>query len=241
MFDERQRELYTSFARSGVRSVRRRLRNRGRSVPADHFCPARVGDFELRLLRADDGPGWTASMRANEERMRPWWPATDDWQKATDAVAFADHYLQWRRRTREGSGLCAVVAGPTGVLGEITLWNLAPGALVGEAGVWLYPRVSRRFFLPLWAAFFDNCFGNLGLTRVTSPVAAGNANPLRLISEIGASHVATMPGAGSVATGQCDLEIYSISREEWLAHRLELARTYPWPSVAPSLPPLPRP
>lgn len=241
MFDDRQRELYSSFARAGVRSVRRQLRSRRRVVPAQLFRPAQVGEFELRLLRPDDGPGWTESMRANEERMRPWWPPTPDWQKATDSVAFADHYLQWRRRTRAGTGLCAVVAGPRGVLGELTLWNLSPGATLGETGIWLYPRISRRVLLPLWAAYFDNCLGNLGLMRITSPVASGNGNPLRLIREIGGRKVATLPGAGATVEGTCDMDIYSLSREEWVERRTELALSYPWPTVTQELPPLQQP
>lgn len=237
MIDERQRELYVSFARAGVRSARRRLRQLRRPPrPADLFVPARVGDYELRLLRPTDGPGWTASMRANEFRMRPWWPPVEDWQKATDSVAFADHYLQWRGRTRAGTGLCAVVAGPDGVLGEITLWNLTPGGTTGEAGVWLYPRISRRYFLPLWSAFFDNALGNLGLERLTSPVAVGNSGPLRLIREINAEHVATMPDVLHSATGTTAADIFYLSRERWISSRGALHRGYPWPMVAGALP-----
>lgn len=229
---------YASFARAGVRSVRRTVRDRRLPVPADRFRAARVGEYELRLLQWTDGPGWTASMRANEERMRPWWPPTQDWAKATDSVAFADHYLDWRRRTRSGRGLCAVIAGPSGVLGEVTLWNLSPGSGTGEAGVWLYPRVSRRYFLPLWAAFFDNCLGNLGLERVTSPVASGNAGPLRLINEIGGRYIATLPGGDSVSSGLQGMDLYSISRQQWIDRRSELSHVHPWPTVTDQLPSL---
>lgn len=237
MIDERQRELYVSFARAGVRSARRRLRQLRRPPrPADLFVLARVGDYELRLLRPTDGPGWTASMRANESRMRPWWPPVEDWQKATDSVAFADHYLQWRGRTRAGTGLCAVVAGPDGVLGELTLWNLTPGGTTGEVGVWLYPRISRKYFLPLWAAFFDNALGNLGLERLTSPVAVGNSGPLRLIEEIGGQRIATLPGYAMTGGVMADHDLYTLARDLWVAARSGLYARHPWPTVTDQLP-----
>ena len=230
--------LYRSFARAGVRSVRRRVRDRRRVRPVQRFVPARVSDYELRLLRPTDAAGWTGSMRANEERMRPWWPEVGDWAKATDNIAFADHYLQWRARTRAGSGFCAVFAGPKGVLGEVTTWNLTPGAVTGEAGVWLYPKISRRHFLPLWAAYFDNCMGNLGLLRMTAPVAVGNQGPIRLVTLVGARQVATLPGYAVIEGELRDHDVYSVSREEWVTARAELYARYPWPTVTEQLPDL---
>ena len=228
-------DLALAVARSGVRSVRSSLRQRSVPRAIDVYSPARVGGCELRPLRLTDQESWTRSMRANESRMRPWWPPVDDWQKATDAVAFVDHYRAWRRRTLEGAGLPLVVAGPEGVLGEITLWNLARGGHTGEAGIWLYPKISRRKFLPLWGSFFDNCFGNLGLDYITSPVAVGNAGPLQLIGILHAEKVATIPGGRAVGGHAPDMDVYTLPRDTWQRRRVELFAEFPWPRVTKGL------
>ena len=230
--------LAAAVARSGVRSVRRSLRDRSVPRAIDLYVPARVEEYELRPLRLTDQESWTRSMRANESRMRPWWPPVDDWQKATDAVAFVDHYWAWRGRMRQGTGLPLVLTGPEGVLGEITLWNLSRGGHSGEAGIWMYPKISRRKFLPLWASFFDNCFGNLGLEFISSPVAVGNAGPLALIGILDAEKIATIPGGREVGGHAHDVDVYTLSRETWLRRRAELFAEFPWPRVSEALPAL---
>lgn len=226
-----------AYARSQVRSVRRALRPRPpRAV--DLFRPARVDGYELRLLRLSDSGSWSASMRANESRMRSWWPPVADWQKATDEVAFVDHYRQWRRRMRQGAGLALVVAGPSGVLGEITTWHLTRGATAGKTGIWLYPKISRRVFLPLWAAYFDNCFGNIGLHQITAPVAVGNNGPLRLIAEVGAGRVGALPRGTEVAGTDHEYDLYALSRADWLRRRRALFTRHPWPEVTDAFEPL---
>lgn len=175
-------------------------------------------------------------MRANESRMRPWWPPVDDWEKATDAVAYVDHYRDWRSRMRSGSGLILVVSGPSGVIGEITTWNLTPGGHTGEAGVWVYPKISRRFFMPLWAAYFDNCFGNLGLETVSAPVAIGNGGPLRLISDVGGALVGRLPGGRDIAGRAHDQDLYCLTKERWCETRQALYARHPWETITKDLP-----
>lgn len=227
--------LMWSFARSHLRSARRAVRPRP-ATAASRFVPVMHKDYELRLLRPADSSGWTAAMRANEHRMRPWWPEVDDWEKSTDAVAFADHYRAWQGRRRRGAGFPLVVVGPSGVLGEVTTWNLDRGGTTGETGIWLFPRISKRDFMPLWAGYFDNLFGNLGLDRVVSPVATGNAGPVRLIHEIGGREVAVIPQAGTAGGAVVDHRLFALDRERWLEVRPTLFAATPWMRVAESLP-----
>lgn len=228
--------LGIAIARSGLRSARKELRRRRQPRPIDLVRVACHGQYELRPLRLTDAASWTVAMRANETRMRPWWPPVDDWQRATDTTAFVDHYRQWRQRTRAGSGVNLVVTGPDGVLGEITTWNIDLGSGTGETGVWLYPKISRRHFLPLWASYFDNCLGNIGLRSITSPVAVDNAGPLRLIREVGAERDDAARAVKAAGRGAHDFDYYTLTVEKWLVAREKLHGLFPWEPVTDALP-----
>lgn len=225
-----------SWARTRARLAVRRTRERARSLagrtqtpPTRRAPTVRVADCELRPLARSDQQSWSASMRANAARMGPWW-GIDDWAAATDHIAFAAHYTQWARQARAGTGLALAMCTPdAGVIGELQVWHIDPGAGTAELGVWAAPNtVSARVMLPLLAGGVDYLFECCGLVRFDSPVAAGNLAPRKLLEAANFVNEGTLSQWRRVRGEMTDFDMYGLTPERWAVGRSRLYRLNPW-------------
>lgn len=186
----------------------------------------------IRPLHHRDEAAWALAMRANHERMRPWWSlGEDDLDRLTDRLAFEAHMADWERRRRYGTGLCLAFVGPNGLVGELQMWHLQRGGKTCEVGLWLapgQPRTVMRGVAGCMGYAADRMFGELGLERLDAPVATENRLP-RSILELGGFEIdATIPRWRELHGELVDYDLFGLSPE-----RYARARDRGWRLVGP--------
>jgi RimJ/RimL family protein N-acetyltransferase len=181
---------------------------------------------------------WEAARLANEERMRPWWPAVVDWRKGNDAGVFLRYYLDRQASARRGEAYPLAVVGPDGLLGEVSLWGMSRGGSSAEIGVWARPdAVAGEEPSAVIPAVLDYLIFDMGLERIDAPVAHANTHPVRLLAWLGFEHEGLLSRWRVVGEELADHDMYGMTRERWLARRAEIYRVSPWslPLHAPAM------
>jgi [ribosomal protein S5]-alanine N-acetyltransferase len=232
--------MVKAVARLLLRESASRLRR-----SADHWCrPVQafprltVGRVTVRPLQLSDMEAWEAARLANEERMRPWWPAVTDWRKGNDDAVFLRYYLGWRASARRGQAYPLAIVGPDGLLGEITLWRMSRVDSTAEVGIWTRPdAVAGEELMAAFGAALDYLVFNLGFERLDAPVAHANPYPVRALVWFGFEHEGVLSHWRMVGDQLADHDMYGITRERWLVRRPEIYCVNPWPlsSRAPAM------
>lgn len=224
-----------SLARLAVRRSReatRALTRRPGVAPIRSWVTVRAGDGLIRPLAATDSAAWSAGMRANESRMRPWWDIEGDWAVATDHIAFASHYTQWARRARTGRGLSLALCSPEGLVGEMLVWNFDAQAGTAELGLWARPEsLSGRVLLALLSGALDQLYGRCGATRLDAPVAVGNASPRKVLEHANFANEGTLSQWRRLHGEMVDYDMYGLTPQRWEVGRRHVYRLCPWEPV----------
>ncbi len=188
------------------------------------FVPVRTpSGLCARPLRPSDGPAWTGSMRANRERMSQWWAEIEDWQAGTGDAAFAEHYRCWHRSAVNETGLCLVIDGGDGLVGECQLWHMRPGGTKLEIGLWCRPGVRTRDLWAVVGGILDEMILWHGIVRVDAPVESANPAPRKILEGMGFPYEGTLRSWRLSGPRMVDFDMYGMTRDLWLEQR---ERTY---------------
>lgn len=225
----RNKALSPGYARATARRGRQ-LARRAVSRPSPvSFAAISSGEFLIRELEPGDATAWTRARRANELRMRPWWPDVQDWQLATDEVAFWGHYLEFRAMQRRGSALPLAITSTDGLIGELLLWRLDPSRLSAEVGIWVSADARPgRALMGALRGFLDRFLLEMDYTRLEAPVAVGNSNPVRMVETLGFVMEGTLrKWRRDPAGNPHDYDMWALTQDDWRTARDRLGRFTP--------------
>ncbi|GAB48662.1 GNAT family N-acetyltransferase [Mobilicoccus pelagius] len=198
---------------------------------------AEAHGVRMRPLERRHADSWGAAMRANYQRMSPWWSLNEgEMVRTTDRIAFMSHFVEWERRRRASVGICMVFVGPDeSVVGEVQVWHVRHGGRTCEIGLWLAPDqppgVTRGAGGCL-GQMLDRMFEVLDLGRVDAPVAAANPLPRAFLDIGGFCLDARIPQWRELHGELVDYDLFGLTPERWQERRPVTWRVLgPWGSV----------
>lgn len=156
--------------------------------------PVRIGGevFEMRPHRWTDGPAWSATRMADEERFRAsFGSASDEWSDTSSMRAWVEHLNHLRRATRNGLMVPFVVLHDDGrVVGEIN-FHLDPGSGSAEISLWFARGTSREAAQWMASSAIFRVFAlPARVPRLMAPIAQPNPGPRRLLAHFGFAQAA---------------------------------------------------
>lgn len=171
---------------------------------------------EMRPVQLGDRRGWTTAMRANEDAMRPWWPAIVDWQRATDDRAFVHHLRSSAHRSARGGGGTLAILYDGTFRGEAGLWRR--GNSCAEVGIWLLPGEGRTEIAGAFTQSLDRIMTRF-VERLEAPVAAANPGPRGLLRLFGFTLEASIPRSRDARGQLVDYDYFGLHRDDWMTRR----------------------
>lgn len=224
------------WTRAVIRLTLRRFRERMRGLTLHRAArldgliePVTAGEVVVRPLRRADGDAWVHAMRRNQGRMEGWWDAEADWDKATDGIAFAAHYMRWASANRRGAGIAMAITVHDRLVGELLVWNMVPGGHTAELGLWASPgEMSPRHMAAGLGGVLDQLFERCGIQRIDAPVHAENRDPRRIL-ELGNFQVEGRLKQWRMIRGEAqDMDMFGLTTQRWQSGRRRAYRLQAW-------------
>ncbi|WP_319445965.1 MULTISPECIES: GNAT family protein [unclassified Mycobacterium] len=173
----------------------------------------------LRTPRFRDADSWRRVRMLNQAEIEPVWGYSDlSWPDRHRRRDWIRECIDARKRLRAGSCVHTVVEVDGELAGQCDAW-LERYHKRGEIGVWIDSRwTGQRVGTTALGLLVDYLFAEVGLERVTAPIALGNIPIVQLTKRLGFAHEGLMRSYLEVGKGRCDHDLYSQTREEWIAH-----------------------
>jgi RimJ/RimL family protein N-acetyltransferase len=176
-------------------------------------------DVVLRTPRFSDADSWRRVRLLNQAAIEPVWDHSEfSWPDRHSRRAWIRECIAARRRMREGGCVHTVVEVDGELAGQCDAW-LERYHKRGEIGVWIDARwTGQRVGTTALGLLVDYLFDELGLERITAPIARDNFAIVALTKRLGFVHEGVMRSYSTIGKGRTDHHLYSQTREEWLAH-----------------------
>jgi RimJ/RimL family protein N-acetyltransferase len=174
----------------------------------------------LRAPRLSDADSWRQARITDQAAMEPFWEYSDvSWPDRHRRRDWIREWIGARQRMRQGRCLHTVVEVNGELSGQCDAW-LERYHKRGELSLWVHSRWSGDVVgATAVGMLLDYMFGEIGLERITAPIACGNAPPSSLAEQFGFVHEGVLRSYMTVGKGRCDHDLWSQTREEWLARR----------------------
>jgi RimJ/RimL family protein N-acetyltransferase len=175
----------------------------------------------LRTPRVRDASEWRRVRLLNQAAIEPIWGYSDiSWADRHRPNDWIRECIDARRRMRHGACVHTVVEVDGEFAGQCDAW-LERYHQRGEIGVWIDSKWSgQRVGTSALGLLVDYLFAEVGLERVTAPIAPGNVPIVQLTKRLGFVHEGLMRSYLTVGKGRCDHDLYSQTRQEWLARKV---------------------
>jgi ribosomal-protein-alanine N-acetyltransferase len=164
-----------------------------------------------------DGGPWSAIRLAQREHLEPWEPAAElDWTARHAISAWPAMYSGLRSEARRGRMLPYVIEVDGRFAGQLTIGNVAHGAL---RSAWVGYWVSRDLTgggvaTAALGLGVDHCFGPVRLHRVEATVRPENAASRRVLAKVGFREEGLLKRYLDVAGGWRDHLLVALTAEE---------------------------
>jgi ribosomal-protein-alanine N-acetyltransferase len=174
----------------------------------------------LRTPRVRDAKSWRRVRMLNQAAIEPVWDHSDlSWPDRHRRREWVNECIAARQRMRAGSCIHTVVEVNGELAGQCDAW-MERYHKRGEIGVWIDSRWSgQRVGTTALGLLVDYLFTEVGLVRVTAPIASGNIAIVQLTKRLGFVHEGLMRSYSTIGKGRWDHDLYSQTREEWLAFK----------------------
>lgn len=216
--------MFWTVARFEMRPVRRLVdswRNTGRGR---HTWGLRLGPVEvcgrsvvLRSPRLSDAAAWREIRLRDREKLEPWWITSElSWEDRHTDAAWVSSLLHARQEAKAGRALPLVVEFDGRMVGQISLEWIELHTGNSEMGVWVDSRVyADTVSMRVGAAMLlDHAFLELGLYRVTAPIADGNRAAAWGARRVGMRHEGLMRGFLDVGGARTDHHLWAITADQ---------------------------
>jgi RimJ/RimL family protein N-acetyltransferase len=172
----------------------------------------------LRPPRLRDADSWRRARIADQAAIEPFWAYSElSWADRHRRRDWIRDYIAARRRMRQGRCVHTVVEVNGELAGQCDAW-LEPYHLRGELGMWMGSRwAGEGVGATAVGLLIDYLFAEIGLERITAPIACGNVAPACLAKQLKFVHEGVLRSYMTVGKGRSDHDLWSQTREEWLA------------------------
>lgn len=212
-----------AVARFQMRPVRRLVDRMNGAPPVPRMWGLRLGPVQVRghtaLLRSprfSDAPQWREVRLREQKRLEPWWVTSDlTWEQRHTEAAWISSLLQARQAAKAGLALPLVVEIDGRLAGQFNLERIEPHTGNAELGIWLDSRVLARASVAAVAAaiLFDYAIFELGLYRLSAPIADGNRAAVWGAQRFGLAHEGLMTGFLDVGGTRTDHHLWALTAE----------------------------
>jgi len=203
MIDSRTTVCVT-VARFYLRPARRLLDRARGTHPGRQTWGVQLGPVEvcghsaqLRSPRFSDARQWREVRLREQDRLEPWWVSSNvTWEERHTKAAWISSLLHARHSAKAGLALPLVVEVDGRLAGQFNLERIEPHTGNAELGIWLDSRVLANTAVAGVAAalLFDYAILELGLYRLTAPIADGNRAAVWGAQRFGMVHEGLMAG-----------------------------------------------
>jgi RimJ/RimL family protein N-acetyltransferase len=202
----------------------RRLLDRARGVnPGRRTWDVQLGPVEvcghsalLRSPRFSDARQWREVRLRERRRLEAWWVTSNlTWQQRHTEAAWISSLLHARKAARAGLALPLVVEVDGRLAGQFNLERIEPHTGNAELGIWLDSRVLENTAVAGVAAaiLFDYAILELGLYRLTAPIADGNRAAVWGAQRFGMAHEGLMSGFLNVGGKRTDHHLWALTAD----------------------------
>lgn len=167
--------------RSQLRWARRSVSRRRPETPSTwdlHLGPVDVrgASVVVRSPRLTDAAQWREVRLRERSRIERWWSTSPvPWEERHTDAEWVSWVLHARRSARAGRAMPTVIEIDGRLAGEMSLAWIDGHAGTAELGCWVDSRVVRAALAQVSAALvFEHAFTELGLHRISAPVAVRN-------------------------------------------------------------------
>lgn len=136
---------------------------------------------------------------------------------------------KWASRNRQGAGIAMAITVQDRLVGELLVWNMAPGGHSVELGLWASPgEMPPWHMVSALGGLLDQLFERCGIQRIDAPVHADNHNPRRAL-ELGNFQVEGRLEQWRMIRGQAvDIDMFGLTTGRWEKGRRRLYRLQAW-------------
>ena len=212
-----------TVARYYLRPARRLLDRARGNHPSRLTWGLRLGPVEvcghtalLRSPRLSDGRQWRETRLRERERLEPWWVTSNlTWEERHNEAVWISSLLQARQAAKAGLALPLVVEIDGRLVGQFNLERIEPHTGNAELGIWLDSRVLTNTAVAGVAAaiLFDYAILEMGLYRLTAPIADGNRAAVWGAQRFGLVNEGLMTGFLDVGGVRTDHHLWALTAD----------------------------
>ena len=172
----------------------------------------------LRTPRLSDADAWRRVRLDDRAAIEPYWAYSgQSWPDQHRRRVWVREWIAGRRRMRRGQSIHTIGEVDGQLAGQCDAW-LERYHQRGELGMWIHSRWSGDGVgLVAVGLLIDYLFNEVGLERVSAPIACGNVPPTRLAEHLSFVHEGVMRSYMTSGKGRCDYDLWSMTRKDWLA------------------------
>ncbi|GAY12251.1 GNAT family N-acetyltransferase [Pseudonocardia sp. N23] len=200
------------------RAAGRAVRRESRSLWGATAGPMHLGGHAvlLRRPRLDDAEQWRAVRLREQARIERFWAtAGTPWDARHSVESWVSTVLMMRGLARAGRALPFVAEVDGRFAGEVVFTAIDRGTGTTEAGVWFDPALLRTGVFELAPAMgFDHVADELGLRRITAPIATTNLAAGRAARRLGFRPEMRVPGYMDVGGERRDHDLYALTTDD---------------------------
>ncbi|ODU04108.1 MAG: hypothetical protein ABS81_11740 [Pseudonocardia sp. SCN 72-86] len=182
-------EVARFYLRPVRRAIGRAVRRESRSLWDVSVEPRRIGVHTvlLRRPRLSDAEAWQRIRMREQDRIEQWWASSEmSWEARHSVETWVSTVLMMRGLARAGRALPFVAEVDGRFAGEVVFTAVDRSRGVAEAGTWFDPELVRSgVFVLAPAMAFDHVFDEVGLHRITAPIATTNLAATRVARRLG--------------------------------------------------------
>jgi ribosomal-protein-alanine N-acetyltransferase len=216
------RRTLLGVARFYLRPIRRWFERQGRDRP--RLWGVRLGPVDvcgrrivLRSPRLSDAAAWREVRLRERARLERWWASSEfSWEERHTDGAWAAWFLHARREAKAGRELPLVIEIDGDLAGQFTLDRVELHNRNAELGIWLDSAVlaaNPAVSAVSAAMLLDYAVSELGLYRLSAPIADGNRAAVWGAQRVGFVHEGRMAGFLDVGGVRADHHLWALTAD----------------------------
>lgn len=217
------RMTWWAMARFHLRPARRALDRVRYGSPGRRTWDLQLGPVEacghtalLRSPRISDASTWREVRLREQRRLEPWWVTSNlTWEERHTEAAWVSSLLHSRQAAKAGVAMPLVVEMDGMLAGQFNLERIEPHTGNAELGIWMDSRALANTGLAAVAAalLFDYAILELGLHRLTAPIADGNRAAVWGAQRFGMTHEGVMRNFLDVGGARTDHHLWALTAD----------------------------
>ncbi|MGQ9409786.1 GNAT family N-acetyltransferase [Mycolicibacterium gilvum] len=174
----------------------------------------------VRAPRFKDAAAWRDLRISDQERIEPFWAHSEQsWADRHRRRAWYRSRLAAFKHARRGDGVHTVIEVDGAFAGQCDVW-LDRERASAEVGLWLHSRWAGTGVATTMAELvLDLLFGQLGIERLTAPIAASNVATRQVAKRMGFQREGCMRSYMLTGQGRTDHELWALTRSDWADRR----------------------